>query len=238
MLSCDDIFDFKKKITFQTIKSFVCRNRSLKRFPIQKFQFLWKKNGINFQKKNINFTTIFSNDLPIILNIGFGNGKDFCQMSAKNTNNNFLGIEVYRTSIFSCLKYLQNKSLDNMRLVFHDVYDVIKYMLPNSSIFIVQIFFPDPWPKIRHHKRRLIQENFLKIIFNKIIVFGYIHIKTDSFSYSQHIQYLFLQQKNFFSACLKDKILLSSFCIKKTKFEKKSIKLGHQTFEHIYQIIK
>lgn len=234
----NDNFFLNKKNTLQTVKSFVCRRRVIKNNFFKKYKFLWKNLKIDFQKKKIFLQNFFLKKSPIILNLGFGNGIDFLEIVSQNLNLNFIGIEVYSPSILSILREFKKYNLSNIRIIFYDAIDVFYYMIPDSSIYILQIFFPDPWPKKKHQKRRLIQRKFLQILSKKIIFFGFLHIKTDCKKYSQHITNIMFDHKEFKFVPIKPIKFLCFQLTKETKFEQRGKKLGFTIFEHIYQLRK
>lgn len=235
LVKTENIFLNSSNLKNQKIKSFVLRRRKIKDNNDINFQKLWKKFGINFEKKILNFTNLFNNFNPIILEIGFGNGISLIKQAQINKNINFLGIEVYRIGIFSCMKYASLKNITNLKIIYFNAVDVLLNMIPNNSIYIIQIFFPDPWSKRKHNKRRLINKDFLCVINQKLFQFGFLYIMTDCFLYFQSIQYL-LKSNLFFHKILEidvlDKILFLKII---TKFELRSFFLKRKIYYDIVQ---
>lgn len=228
-------FFYKKKITNQKIRSFTLRERKKTKNSLNQFYFLWGKFGINFQNYLLNFSYLFQNSNPIILEIGFGIGDSIIHQAIKNKNINFLGIEVYYTGIFSCMKKAFVNNITNLKIIYFDAIDVLLNMIPDHSIQIIQIFFPDPWPKKKHNKRRLINTSFIKIIRNKLCQYGFLHVITDCFLYSNVIKNLISLEihfkQNISKASYKDLISLRSI----SKFEKRSIFFKKNIFTLIAQ---
>ncbi|QJC35759.1 tRNA (guanosine(46)-N7)-methyltransferase TrmB [Enterobacteriaceae endosymbiont of Donacia sparganii] len=169
------------------IKSFCCRYRKIKKSQKIIFNNFFNLYNINYQHKILNFENIFYNKLPIIIDIGFGIGNNIIDCVIKNMQYNFIGIEVYLPGIINCLKKIIVNKIKNLKLIYHDAYFVIKNMIPNCSIKLIQLYFPDPWPKLKHKKRRLLKKDFLKIIFLKLINKGLLYIITDSKDYKNNI---------------------------------------------------
>ncbi|QJC33756.1 tRNA (guanosine(46)-N7)-methyltransferase TrmB [Enterobacteriaceae endosymbiont of Donacia provostii] len=169
------------------IKSFNCRFRKLKKSKKIFFDKYFYDININYKNELINFHKIFKNKLPIIIDIGFGIDSNIINLAMNNPKYNFIGIEVYLPGVIKCLKNIINNKIKNLKLIYYDVFFVFKNMIPNCSIKIVQLYFPDPWPKKKHQKRRLLQQNFLKIIYSKLINNGLLYIVTDCKNYKESI---------------------------------------------------
>ncbi|QJC30891.1 tRNA (guanosine(46)-N7)-methyltransferase TrmB [Enterobacteriaceae endosymbiont of Macroplea appendiculata] len=165
------------------IKSFVKRSRKIShhiKIFYQKYFYIFQ---IKYIKKKINLSYIFNNTKPIILDIGFGSGELLINLCKYNQQYNFIGIEVYLRGIIQCLQQVIYHNINNIKFIYHDAFYVLKYMLANESISIIQIYFPDPWNKQKHNKRRLINQYYLNIIFNLIKNNGLLYIVTDSYTY-------------------------------------------------------
>ncbi|BGI51602.1 MAG: hypothetical protein BucCj_3580 [Buchnera aphidicola (Ceratovacuna japonica)] len=144
---------------------------------------------------------------PIVVDIGFGDGKKIFYDATQNSKVNFLGIEVYIKGILYCIKKCNSNNIKNLKIIYFDGLKIFKYMLSNNSIFKVQIFFPDPWKKRKHNKRRLINLMFLSLIRLKLIKNGVLHIMTDCELYYKNIiknikiikrfeEFFFIENKN------------------------------------------
>ncbi|QJC34946.1 tRNA (guanosine(46)-N7)-methyltransferase TrmB [Enterobacteriaceae endosymbiont of Donacia piscatrix] len=169
------------------IKSFSCRFRKLKKSKQIFFNKYFNFFNINYKNKLINFNKIFNNQLPIVIDIGFGIDNNIINIVMNNIKYNFIGIEVYLPGIIKCLKKIIKYKIKNLKLIYYDVFFVLKNMIPNCSIKIIQLFFPDPWPKVKHQKRRLLKKNFLKIIYSKLTDNGILYIVTDCNNYKKDI---------------------------------------------------
>ena len=217
----------------KSIKSFVKRN---KRLTSSQKKFLDSKNeNINFcnVQEILNYQHIFKNNNPCIMDIGFGDGKLLINTAKENPEINFIGVEVYQSGIGRILKQIAKEKLNNLIILNHDAVDLLENYIKNESLHGISLFFPDPWPKKKHHKRRIININFINLISYKLKKRGFIKIVTDWSNYNISIIDLFNQKDNF------EKI--NEISIYKfrplTKFEKKGILLGH-TISEISYILK
>ncbi|QJC37389.1 tRNA (guanosine(46)-N7)-methyltransferase TrmB [Enterobacteriaceae endosymbiont of Donacia thalassina] len=169
------------------IKSFVCRYRKLKKSKQIIFDKYFNIFNINYQNKNLNFINIFNNKLSIIIDIGFGLDNNLINFAMKNIQYNFIGIEVFLPGIIKYLCKIKENKIKNLKLIYYDAFLVLKNMIPDCSIKIIQLYFPDPWQKNKHKKRRLLKIDFLKIIFLKLINYGILYIITDCEDYKNNI---------------------------------------------------
>lgn len=199
---------------------------------------LWKKFVIEYKNNYLCFKKLFKNNFPIVIEIGFGKGKFFVKKSLYYPNINFLGIDVHQPSIISSIKYASLYKINNMKIIHYNAIDVLLNMIPDKTIFLIQIFFPDPWFKRKHYKRRIIQNLFINLLAKKLVFNGFIHIKTDIESYSNHIKKIFSENllfKKFLLKYQENPLLMFPL---KTKYEIRGINLGNQIFEYFFQLYK
>ena len=191
-----------------------------------------KDNNNNFflGEKNLNFKELFNNNNKCILDIGFGDGKLLVSTAKKFPEINFIGIEVYDSGIGNILKQISEENLENIKVSNTDAIIFLESYVESNSLHGISLFFPDPWPKKKHFKRRIINEYFLELISEKIIKNGFVTIATDWCNYSENIVEIFDKNSNF------EKIngiyLFKKRCL--TKFEKRGISLGHRISELSY----
>jgi tRNA (guanine-N7-)-methyltransferase len=158
---------------------------------------LWAKYGVEFQESIIDLASLFPKQQPIIMEIGYGMGEATWQIAKANPSTNYLGVEVHMPGVGKLMARLDEYELTNVRLIERDVFEVFYYMIKDSSLDGVHLFFPDPWPKKRHFKRRIVNERFLSDVASKLKPGGYLHIATDWVPYAEWITQVFSQTKLF-----------------------------------------
>ena len=220
-----------KSKSLRTIRSFVRRSGRITVAQKKAWDKYWAVYGINPEAGLLDLSTLFqNNNQRFILEIGFGNGENLVDCAKKDPNSNFIGIEVYPSGIGQCLINANKYDLKNLRLLCNDAVDVFNKQIANESLDVINIFFPDPWPKKRHHKRRLISEDFIVLIKSKLRQNGLVHICTDWAAYGHDISALFESNKEF--------KLLETFPKRlQTKFEKKGLAIGHSIYEFAFQLV-
>ena len=220
-----------KSKSLRTIRSFVRRSGRITVAQKKAWDKYWTVYGINPEAGPLDLSTLFqNNNQRFILEIGFGNGENLVDCAKKDPNSNFIGIEVYPSGIGQCLINANKYDLKNLRLLCNDAVDVFNKQIANESLDVINIFFPDPWPKKRHHKRRLISEDFIVLIKSKLRQNGLVHICTDWADYGRDISALFESMKEFKPLEKFPKRL-------HTKFEKKGLASGHSIYEFAFQLV-
>ncbi|NIH16448.1 MAG: tRNA (guanosine(46)-N7)-methyltransferase TrmB [Buchnera aphidicola (Periphyllus lyropictus)] len=172
---------------YKIVKTFKIRNRKLSKKKKYLLNFLWPLIGINLKKSFIKKYNFFHFQAPIILEIGFGRGDSLIHLSKIFKNIIFLGIEMYIPGICYCLEKIYKNNLNNVKIIYCDFIIFLKKYCNGIFFHRVNIFFPDPWPKRKHYKRRIINKNILKSLFDKLILGGILHIMTDCLSYAMSI---------------------------------------------------
>ena len=187
--------------------------------------------GVGTEK--IDWTAVFGNTAPVVCEIGFGNGQSLAKMAEQNPGNNFFGIEVYTPGVGSLLSQIQKRKLDNLRLSREDAVQVFETQIARDSLSRVQVFFPDPWHKKRHHKRRLLKRGFLQVIAAALQPGGLLHVATDWVPYAEEVLALLEQMPEFENTC-------AGFAERpewrpETKFECRGQRLGHQVNDLLFE---
>ena len=213
--------DLKKS---RPIRSFVRREGRMTPAQSHAFEIAWAQYGID----NNQLLSISSNT---VLEIGFGMGQSLLEQAIHNPDINYIGIEVHRPGIGCLLLNMQKNTVHNIRIFNKDAVDVLKNNIPDHSLGKIQIFFPDPWPKARHHKRRLIQPEFLALIHQKLKPDGLLHIATDWEDYAEYIQAI-INKINLFQQVAYN-TQDSHHTRPETKFEKRGKKLGHAIWDFV-----
>jgi len=169
------------------IRSFVKREGKLTGGQQKAIDQLWSTHGVDLGSELLDLTELFGREAPVVLEIGFGNGLSLAEMAETHEELNFFGIEVHKPGVGSCLVQAKKRGLNNIRVSGDDAVLVLNQQIPDGSLERVQIFFPDPWHKKRHHKRRLIQPAFVDVLVRKLKPGGVIHVATDWENYAEHI---------------------------------------------------
>ncbi len=217
----------------KTIQSFVRRSGRITSGQKQSLEQYLKDFGVVADNNLLDFDTIFGNDNPVILDIGFGNGEDLFHQAKLYPNYNFIGMEVYIAGIGSLLKRVHDDQLTNVRVMNGDAVEIISKNIANNSLARVQLLFPDPWPKKKHHKRRIVQISFLTAIYNALQKNGVLHIATDWQDYAEFIDTTFKDFRKFDKYNELDEKGIH-FERNTTKFERKGIEKGHQIWDFSY----
>ncbi len=188
---------------------------------------------IPFQSQLIDLQAAFAGSTkPKILEIGFGMGETTAKIAQSMTNSDFLGVEVHTPGVGGLLKLVEELSLTNVRIIQHDVVDVLNHMIPDFALDGIHIFFPDPWHKKRHHKRRLIQTEFVKLLCTKLKSGGYLHVATDWQEYAEWVFDILKVEPQLENTAV-------DYAPKPdyrplTKFENRGIKLGHGVWDLLF----
>ena len=169
------------------IRSFVRRAGRMTSSQARAIESLWPQYGIDFSEAPLDFDEVFGRKAKRVLEIGFGNGDSLVEMAANEPDADFLGVEVHEPGIGHCLIRAREAGADNLRVICHDAIEVLSTQIPDGSLARVNLFFPDPWPKKRHHKRRIIQAAFLDLVARKLGPGGSLMIATDWANYAEHI---------------------------------------------------
>ena len=173
------------------VKSFVLRSNRLADFQKEALELYSTQYVIPFSPENIDYKEIFGNENPLIVEIGFGMGTSTERIATQMPLANFIGIEVFLSGFSKLLARIGRQQLPNIKLIRFDAVEVIEKMIPAGSVNGFHIFFPDPWPKKKHHKRRLIQEPFARLLADKLMPGGYIYCVTDWEEYADEMLEVF-----------------------------------------------
>ena len=226
--------DTMKKIQ-RKIRSFVRREGRLTPGQQRALTELWPLYGIELSDQPLVFNTIFGNNNPVTLEIGFGNGESLVTMAAAAPERNFLGIEVHRPGVGNMLIQSQRQELSNIRVMREDAVDILSTMIPDQSLDCVQIFFPDPWHKKRHNKRRLIQTEFMHLLARKQPIAATLHFATDWQDYAEHTIEIIEHDQSYRQVTAATDYHRRPAFRPETKFERRGQKLGHKIWDIIYQ---
>lgn len=189
----------------------------------------WPRFGIDFSPEPQDLDRLFGRHAPRVVEIGFGDGELLAEMAQRDPGTDYLGIEVHEPGIGHCLLLIEKLGLDNVRLIRHDAVEVLRQQIPDASLQGVNLFFPDPWPKKRHHKRRIIQPEFAQLLAAKLAPGGLFHVATDWAPYGEHIDAVMTAERKFEPATG------SAASRARTKFERRGEQLGHGVYERVWK---
>lgn len=215
------------------VRSFVLRQGRMSNAQGRAHEALMPRFGIPFRAEKLELDQAFGRSAPKILEIGFGMGDSTAQIARSNPKNDYLCIEVHTPGVGSLLKQIEESGLSNIRIIQHDAVEVLKYMLNPDTLDGVHIFFPDPWPKKRHHKRRLIQPEFVALLCERLKTGGYLHAATDWEEYATHILATFSAEPLLANTA-------TDYAPRPdyrplTKFEQRGLKLGHGVWDIVFK---
>lgn len=223
----------EENLKHRPIRSFVLRQGRLTPAQQKALDEMLPKFGLLYEPEKLALDAVFGrSDSLKILEIGFGMGETTARIAQSMPERDFLGVEVHTPGVGSLLKQIGELNLANLRIIQHDVVDVINHMLEDGSLDGVHIFFPDPWHKKRHHKRRLIQTGFVKLLCSKLKTGAYLHVATDWQEYAEWVLEI-LQAEPLL------KNTAETYAEKPayrplTKFENRGIKLGHGVWDMVF----
>ena len=219
------------------IRSFVKREGRMTNRQSTAIENLWPTMGVDYQEKMLDFKTLFGREAPVVLEIGFGMGKSLVEMAKNAPEKNFLGIEVHGPGVGACLADAGEAGITNLRVINHDAVEVLEHMIPEQSLATFQLYFPDPWHKARHHKRRIVQPEFIENMRHKLAIGGVIHMATDWENYAEHMLEV-LQAATDFKNCSES----GDYAERPewrplTKFESRGHRLGHGVWDLLFERI-
>lgn len=217
------------------IRSFVLREGRLTPGQQKAFERLWPRFGLEYRNQPLNLTDVFGNDNPVFLEIGFGNGDTLATLAQRHPERNFIGIEVHGPGVGRLMPILEQHHCDNVRIYRHDAVAVIRDCIPPNTLHGVYLFFPDPWHKKRHHKRRIVQPDFVALLHRALKPGGFFHAATDWEDYAYHMMRVLQQQPDLFL----NQAGPGQFTPRPderplTKFEQRGQRLGHGVWDLVF----
>jgi len=217
------------------IRSFVLRQGRVSNAQRRAYEDLLPKYGVPYTKDLLNFEIVYGREAPRYLEIGSGMGETTVSIARSHPQNDYLAIEVYTPGVGSLLKQIEEFKLTNLRIVQHDAVEVVNNMFPQEYLDGIHIFFPDPWPKLRHHKRRLIQPEFISLLCKHLKPGGYIHVATDWNNYADQILEVMSNELSLTNTA-RDFVQRPEYR-PLTKFEQRGLRLGHKVWDLVFKKI-
>jgi tRNA (guanine-N7-)-methyltransferase len=215
------------------IRSYVLRQGRVSNAQKRAHDTLLPRYGIAYAPGRLDYAHAFGRAAPVILEIGFGMGETTAAIAAAHPAHDFIGIEVHTPGVGSLLKEIEARGLTNLRVIQHDAVEVLRTMIPEASLAGCHLYFPDPWPKKRHHKRRLVQPPFLSLLASRLAPGAYFHAATDWMEYA-----------DWMLEALRGEPLLENTAADfaprplwrpQTKFETRGLKLGHGVWDLLFR---
>jgi tRNA (guanine-N7-)-methyltransferase len=224
----------KRAIARQPIKSFVRRAGRMGTGQQRALEALAPKYVVPFEAQKVDWSSHFGRAAPTVLEIGFGMGGATAAIAAARPDTDFIGVEVHEAGVGALLKLIDEESLDNLRIVQHDAVEVLTHMMAPHSLAGVHIYFPDPWHKKRHHKRRLIQPEFVSKLVTHLAPGGHLHCATDWEPYAQQMLEVLSAHPSLRNTC--DGFAPRPAWRPVTKFEQRGIQLGHTVWDLLFEV--
>ncbi len=210
------------------IRSYVLRSGRTTPAQERALERLWPRYGLECTPAPLDFAQVFGRDAPRVLEIGFGDGDTLVEQAAAAPGADWIGVEVHRPGIGHCLLRAEALGLGNLRVIAHDAVEVLERQVPPGSLERINLYFPDPWPKKRHHKRRLVQPAFLELAAAALAKGGTLRIATDWSSYAEHIDEVIAASTKFAVTARREHAGDQPLDRPVTRFERRGLRQGHR----------
>ena len=215
------------------IRSYVLRQGRFSPAQSRAYGELMPRFGLPYRAEPLDWRSTFGREAPVVAEVGFGMGETTAQIAAANPGVDYLAIEVHTPGVGALLKRIAEAGIGNVRIVQHDAVEVLRDMVAPGSLAAIHIFFPDPWPKKRHHKRRLLQRDFVELAATRLAAGGVLHVATDWREYADEVLALLEAMPGLANTA-------RGFAPRpasrpETKFEKRGRKLGHGVFDMVFE---
>ncbi len=202
------------------------RSRPFSEEQQQHYELLLQSYELKQTEQLLHFEQVFATNQPVVVEIGFGMGYSLLTQAIQNPQINYLGIEVHRPGLFNLLKGAQSAGLTNLKIIAVDAIEIFRTMIADQSLAGIQIFFPDPWPKSKHHKRRLLQQETVRLMMQKLCSGGFLHVATDWQDYAQAILKILTHEELLQNCSSAQSTIARPNHRPITKYEQKAIKEG------------
>ncbi len=233
MTTDDDLVRAKER----DVRSFVLRAGRMTRGQERAWDRLWPEYGLSLSLGVLDQEAVFGRRAPLNLEIGFGMGQSLAEMAEHSPDQDFVGVEVHKPGCGALLMEIEKRGLTNLRIYRADVIDVLETAIPDSALDRVLIYFPDPWPKKKHHKRRIVQPAFMDMLRTRIRPGGIVHIATDWEPYAEHILEVMNQAPGYENLASDGGTVPKPEDRPLTKFEKRGEERGHKVSDVLFRRI-
>ena len=217
----------------QRIRSFIRRQGRLTPGQEVALDQYWPQYGLE-PEVDYDFSKVFGRQEPLIVEIGFGNGDSLAKMAAANPDHDYIGIEVHKPGVGHLLILLHEQALTNVRVYCHDAIEILEQKIPDHSLAGLHLFFPDPWHKKKHHKRRIVRPSFVDLLNKKLQVGGYFHAATDWQHYAESMLEVLSASQGLINTSLTQDYCERPDYRPLTKFEQRGLRLGHGVWDLIF----
>jgi len=219
----------------RTIRSFVLRAGRMTEAQDKAYQTLWDEYGLVCQHQRLDLRETFGRDAPVVLEIGFGMGDSLLSQALNEPHRDFVGVEVHKPGVGRLMNEAKKAGVTNLRVICEDAVEVLSDGLGPQSLEGVQIYFPDPWHKKRHHKRRLVKLQFINLIAHRVRLGGFCHLATDWAPYAEWMVEMFSQTAAWHNTSENGDFVPRPARRPITKFETRGERLGHEVFDLVYE---
>ncbi|MCX7960821.1 MAG: tRNA (guanosine(46)-N7)-methyltransferase TrmB [Burkholderiales bacterium] len=220
-------------ISRRPIRSYVLRQGRITPAQARALRELYPRYGLPFTGEPLEFAAVFGRHAPVVLEIGSGMGETTAAIAAAHPDTDFLAVEVHAPGVGALLNRIAARGLGNLRVIRHDALEVLERMIPDASLAGIHLFFPDPWPKKRHHKRRLVQPAFAALAARKLAAGGYLHAATDWADYAEWMLQV-LSAEPLLENTAKGYAPRPAWRAP-TKFEARGLELGHRVYDLVFR---
>lgn len=227
--------EIKPQYRAKKIRSFVIRSSRMTDAQRASYENHWARYGLDLHKGSITDQELFPKSQPLAIEIGFGMGDSLCEMCVSQPDTNFIGIEVHPPGVGRLMNQAASADLNNLRLYLADAKDVLAECIPDGGVQRFQIYFPDPWHKTKHHKRRLVQSEFIEHLTAKLSEGGVLHMATDWQNYAEQMMDIMESQSAYENIAGTGQFSSRPHWRPETKFERRGQRLGHGVWDLIYR---
>jgi tRNA (guanine-N7-)-methyltransferase len=220
------------------IQSFVLREGRLTGGQAKALEQYWPSMGLEHGTGLQDFNQTFARSAPIVMEIGFGMGQSLIEMALNEPEKDFVGIEVHRPGVGACLAAAADQEVTNLRVYAHDAVDILADCIADASLARMQLFFPDPWHKTRHHKRRIVQPEFVQNLRTKLAIGGVFHMATDWQNYAEHMLEVMSHAPGYKNLSVTGDYVPRPEQRPLTKFEQRGHRLGHGVWDLMFERVE
>jgi tRNA (guanine-N7-)-methyltransferase len=225
----------EEKKYMRTIRSFVMRAGRTTEGQQKALDEVWPFMGLEVKEGSVVFSELFGREAPVVLEIGFGMGDSLIEMATQQPENNYIGIEVHKPGVGRLLSRANEAGVSNIRVYAEDAIEVLAQCIPDNSLDVLQLFFPDPWHKKKHHKRRIVQPEFAQTVRKKLKVGGYFHMATDWENYAEHMMDVMTEAEGYQNKAGEGVYSPQPEWRPVTKFQKRGERLGHGVWDLMFE---